>query len=295
MPKRNSSVVGRELGEGVRHAIEQTGMTQRMLAEVLDWQEAKISDLANGKGGVNESELRELLAYCRTARDEVNRLVALHRETRERGWLLFSMPDQPIPLQALIDQERLAKKITVWSLTFVPGLFQITAYIRAQLERSARVDPTDIDTLIRLKLGRQAIFNSSREFLFYIHENALRLQVGGPEVMQTQLLHILTMMVRPYITVRVVPAAIGAHAGGSGPFTKLEYHKYQPVIWTEFLRTGLFLDDKESLDDYDQVLKRLDKEALDAEESRRLISSLEAQGGVPLVDLAQEQLQRRPQ
>ena len=88
-------MVGRELGEGVRHAIEQTGMTQRMLAEVLDWQEAKLSDLANGKGGVNESELRELLAYCRTARDEVNRLVALHREMREMGWLLFLVPDGP--------------------------------------------------------------------------------------------------------------------------------------------------------------------------------------------------------
>jgi hypothetical protein len=32
MPKRNSSVVGREFGAGVRYAIEQSGLTQRQLA-----------------------------------------------------------------------------------------------------------------------------------------------------------------------------------------------------------------------------------------------------------------------
>jgi plasmid maintenance system antidote protein VapI len=30
------------------------GLTQRKLAELLDWQEAKISDLVQGKGGVSE-------------------------------------------------------------------------------------------------------------------------------------------------------------------------------------------------------------------------------------------------
>jgi predicted XRE-type DNA-binding protein len=288
MPKRNSSVVGREFGQGVRDAIEQSGMTQRRLAELVDWQEAKLSDAANGKGGISEVELIRLLSYCRVPHAEVDRMVALYRETREKGWLLFTETDEPLPLQALIDQERLANKITTWSLTFVPGLFQIAAYIRAQLESSATVKPPEFDDLIRMKLDRHVIFDRSREFLFYVHENALRLPVGGPEVMQAQLLHLLMMSVRPYITVRVVQTAIGAHPGGGGPFIKLEYAKYEPAVWVEFLRTGLFLDDKESLDAYDDVLKWLDKHALDAEESRRLISSLEAQGGVSLVDLAEE-------
>ncbi|WP_189158121.1 helix-turn-helix domain-containing protein [Lentzea pudingi] len=290
MPKRNSSVVGREFGNGVRDAIEQSGMTQRGIAELLDWQEAKVSDAVNGKGGVSELDLVRLLSYCRVPHQEVERMVALYRESREKGWLQFIDDGNPRPLQSLIDQERLASKITTWSPTYVSGLFQIAAYIRALLESSAVIKPPAFDDLIRLKIDRQVIFNRSREFLFYIHENALRLQVGGPDVMQAQLLHLLAMMVRPYITVRVVPAAIGAHAGASGPFIKLEYAKYESAVWIEALRTGLFLDDKKSVEDYDNVLKWLDKHALDPEESRKLISSLEAQGGVSLVDLAQEQL-----
>ncbi|MDT7784914.1 MAG: hypothetical protein QOF58_3333, partial [Pseudonocardiales bacterium] len=37
-------MVGREFGNGVRAAVEKTGLTQRRLAELLGWQEAKISD-----------------------------------------------------------------------------------------------------------------------------------------------------------------------------------------------------------------------------------------------------------
>ena len=136
MPKRNSSVVGREFGQGVRDAIEQSGMTQRRLAELLDWQEAKISDAVNGKGGITEVELIRLLSYCRVPYTEVDRMVALYRESREKGWLLFPEDGVPEQLHSLINQERLASKITVWSMNLVPGLLQIAGYIRAAAEKS---------------------------------------------------------------------------------------------------------------------------------------------------------------
>ncbi|RDI21027.1 hypothetical protein [Lentzea flaviverrucosa] len=34
------------------------------------------------------------------------------------------------------------------------------------------------------KITAWSLIHSSREFVFYIHENALRLPVGGPEVMK---------------------------------------------------------------------------------------------------------------
>lgn len=81
MPRRNSSVVGREFGIGVRNAIEQTQMTHRKIAEMLDWDESKLSDLVRGKGGVSETELLQLLAFCRVPPAEVRHLLALLRET----------------------------------------------------------------------------------------------------------------------------------------------------------------------------------------------------------------------
>jgi predicted XRE-type DNA-binding protein len=274
MPKRNSSVVGREFGTGVRDAIEQSGLTQRKLAELLDWQEAKVSDLVQGKGGVDEVDLVRLLSYCRAPAADVEHLLALFRESREKGWLLF--PDDGVPerLRSLIEQERIASKIIVWSMNLVPGLLQIAAYMRAVAEKSTRLKSADIDAFIRAKLERQAILRPGREFVFFVHEQALRLPVGGPDVMRSQLNHIHTMLVRQYISFRVVPTAIGAHAGLASSFVQLRYAKFEPVVYIENHNTGLFLEDKGSLDTYGDALKGLDRDALDAVQSRGLITSM---------------------
>lgn len=250
-------------------------MTQRKVAELLDWEEAKVSDLVKGKGGVNEVELAMLLGLCTVKPDEARRLLALFSESREKGYLEFAEDGVLSPQRTLMEQERQASKIVVWSLNLIPGLLQIDAYIRAACERTVLgADPLAVETVIKAKLARQAVFHRSREFVFYVHEHALRLPVGGGEVMKAQLLHLLTMTVRPYLTVRIVPVAVGAHAGLAGSFTRLRYEKFEPVIFVEGGRTGLFLEDKDSVSYYDAVIERLDQLALDEEESRALITSI---------------------
>jgi hypothetical protein len=159
-------------------------------------------------------------------------------------------------------------------MNLVPGHLQIAGYIRAASEKSAEIKPVDIDALIRAKLERQTIFGPGREFEFFAHEQALRLPVGGPDVMRAQLTHLHVMSARHYITVRIVPIAIGAHAGMSGSFIKLNYEKFEPVVFIESQNSGLFLEDKESLACYAEVLKRLDQEALDADQSRWLVTTM---------------------
>jgi hypothetical protein len=269
-------VVGRSFGDGVRDAIQCSGMTQRRLAERLDWEEAKVSDLVKGKGGVTEVELALLLGLCGVEPDEAKRLLMLYRETREKGYLVFPEDGIPDEVRSLIEQERLANKITVWSMNVIPGPLQIPAYIRALLARSVRAKTVNAEEIVAAKTERQRIFHYSREFVFYLHEQALRLPVGGPEVMRDQLLHLLAMANRKYISVRVVPTAFGAHAGLSGSFRLLNYEKYEPVVFTETENTSLFVEDKASLATYVGVLELLDHQALDAEESKGLITSIMA-------------------
>jgi transcriptional regulator with XRE-family HTH domain len=273
MPKRTSSVVGRSFGDGVRDAIRGSGMTQRRLAERLDWEEAKVSDLVKGKGGVTEVELALLLGMCGTPPDETRRLLALFKESREKGYLEFAEDGVLSPQRTLMEQELHANEIAAWSLSLIPGLLQIASYIRAMAERTV-FGLTDVEAAISLKLERQAIFHRSRTFVFYIHEQALRLPVGGPEVMKQQLLHLLRMTIRPYLAIRIVPIAVGAHAGAAGSFMQLKFEKFEPVIFVEGVRTGIFLEDKDSLTYFDEVLKQLDQVALDEEQSRELITSI---------------------
>ncbi|SMD09323.1 helix-turn-helix domain-containing protein [Lentzea albidocapillata] len=273
MPRRKSSVVGREFGNAVRNAIEQTGLTHRKLAEELGWDEAKLSDLVRGKGGVTEADLMQLLGYCRVKPLEAQYLLALFRETRESGYL--KIPDGPpdqVPL--LLNQERLANEITVWSANLIPGHLQTADYMRAVIDGAARDKSTDYEKVIAAKLERRNLFHWSRTFEFYVHEHALRLEGGGPDVMKDQYVHLLMMAQRSYITLRVVPNSVGVHAGSSGSFLRLSYEKFEPVIFLEGETSGLFLEDTKSLARYSSVLKRLDAQAMDPEQSKELITSI---------------------
>lgn len=274
MPRRSSSVVGREFGNGVRAAIQQTQMTHRQIAEMLDWDESKLSDLVRGKGGVSEADVLQLLAFCRVPPAEVRRLLALFRETRETGYLKIAEDGVPDLVHSLIEQERLANAITVWSMNLIPGRLQTADYMQALLAGLARSKEVNYDEVIAARLARRELFHWSREFVFFIHEQALRLPVGGPDVMKDQLLHLLAMAQRSYISLRIVPIAIGAHAGLGGSFMQLSYEKFEPVIYLEGEKSSLFLEDKGSLATYKEVLKLLDRQALDAEQSKELITSI---------------------
>ncbi|GLY48281.1 transcriptional regulator [Lentzea sp. NBRC 102530] len=266
-------MVGREFGDAMREIINQTGMTHRELAGRIGWDESKLSDMVRGKGGVTETDVIQLLSYCQVKPDVLQHMLALHRKTRELGYL--KLPDgPPDQVPTLLTQERLANDIAVWSMNLVPGHLQIADYMQAVIDGEARRESVDYEKVIAAKLERRNLFHWSRTFVFYVHEQALRLPVGGPDVMKDQYLHILAMTQRNYITVRVVPTAIGAHAGLSGSFLRLSYEKFEPVIFLEGKNSGLFLDDPKSLAVYASVLKMLDAQALDPGQSWELINSL---------------------
>ncbi|WP_189153725.1 helix-turn-helix domain-containing protein [Lentzea pudingi] len=86
MPMKVSTVRGREFGAALREALVSAGLASRHAAEILDWDEAKISNLVNGKGGASQVEVALLLGVCRVEADEVARLLSLFCEKNVSGW-----------------------------------------------------------------------------------------------------------------------------------------------------------------------------------------------------------------
>ncbi|GLZ28766.1 hypothetical protein Lesp02_09560 [Lentzea sp. NBRC 105346] len=264
---------GREFGAGVQAALKRTGLSNRKISEQLGWDPAKLSDLVNGKGGCSSEDLAVLLGFCQVPAAERQHLMELFTESRDKGWLQITDSGAAEQVRTLIEQERLATGIKVWALNLVPGLLQIPEYTRAVVQRST-VAPKDTEQLVAARVARRVIFHPTREFTFYIHEQALRLPVGGPDVMSAQLHDLLQMRVRPYVTIRIVPTSFGAHAGLAGSFIQLSYEKYEPVVFVESQNAGLFLEDKGTLAIYTEVLESLDRTAMDEEQSRRLITDI---------------------
>jgi len=276
MPHRISTVRGRELGEGVRAAVQRADLSGRELAGLVGWDPAKVSDLLNGKGGTTEIELAVLLGACKTPVAEREHLLNLYRESTARGWLQQhggKWTVQPV-LRTLVENEKAATEMISWQMNLVHGLLQTQDYMRAVITASATVPKAEVEERVAARLKRQTVLGRQCQFALYVHEQALRLPVGGSDAMAEQLYFLLTMSVRPYISLRIVPEDVGAHAGLAASFTLLKFHRFEPVVSVENETTSLFVEDTDSITSYEKVLKSIGRVALGEEQSRQLITEI---------------------
>ncbi|MCR3752791.1 helix-turn-helix domain-containing protein [Lentzea californiensis] len=272
MPKRFSTARGREFGDAVRAALSATGMTAREICEKIDWDPGKLSDLVNGKGGCSEVDLAVLLGFCRTPPEEREHLLAVFRKTDMKDWWQQHGATQPVRPRTLTEHLKKAKKFVGWSPLAVAGLLQLPDYIRAVCLATDKIPVKEIEERVVARLAMQEVFRQRLDCVFYLHEQALQLPVGGPDALRAQLHHLLEMWVRPYIDIRIVPTDAGAHAGLAGPFTLMEFDRIEPVVFVEAENSSLVIEGRTAVTGYQDVLKALDRIALNAEESRERIS-----------------------
>ncbi|WP_285753418.1 DUF5753 domain-containing protein [Lentzea sp. NBRC 105346] len=244
------------------------------MSELLHWDEAKISALLNGKGGSTELEVGILLGVCRTPHEERDHLLKLFREAHLRGWLQEHGTSAPIQPRTFVEHLNIATRYVSWSPLLVPGLLQIPHYMHEVFRATATIPRDEIGTRVVARTGTQDVFRRMLQCTFYIHEQALSLPVGGKRVMRDQLHHMLRMEVRPNITIRLVPTAIGAHAGLGGAFDLMRFDKVPQVVFLENENSMLIIESQQSVQGYEQVIESLDQTSLDAEQSRRWITKL---------------------
>jgi len=277
MRDREPTIRSRELGEGLRRAMKQAGLDGKQAAHLLGWSPSWVSRLLSGKRSGSEVDVSAFLGMCRAKSPERDRLLALCREQNTPGWLQQHGSRLPRQLVVtLIDHENRAVSYSDIQLMLVPGLLQTGDYARAVLSRIANVPADEVDDRVAARLARQSLFSRDRpaRFTFYVHESVLRTPVGGPAVMAEQLHHLLRMVVRPYVTLRVMPVALGAHAATAGPFIFMEFAEFRPVVYLESETSSLFLEKPEETAAYRKILGALGETALGEGESRKLIATL---------------------
>jgi transcriptional regulator with XRE-family HTH domain len=276
MPHREPTIRSRELGDGLRQALEQAGLNGKQVAKLLSWSPSFVSLLLSGKRGTSEVDIAAFLGVCRVKSPERDRLLALCREQDNPGWLQRHGSRLPKQLMTLIDHENKAVAISDFQPMVVPGLLQTAEYARALIRETGNAPPGEVDDRVAARLARQSLFSRDRpaRFTFYMHEFALRLPVGGPAVMAEQLEHLLRMSRRSYLTLRVLPAALGGHAGIAGQFKLMEFAEFKPVVYLDSETASLFLENPEEIAAYRRILGTLADTALGEGQSREVIAAL---------------------
>lgn len=276
MHDREPTIRSRELGLGLRQAMEYAGFTQSGMARELDWDASRVSRLLSGKRGGSGYDIAAFLAICRVHGAEFDRLMALSTDRARIGWHQQHGRALPRQVRTLIDHEKKSLSISGYQGTLVPGLLQTGAYARAVISSNVNVPDDEVEDRVEARLARRSLIDRKRppNFTFFMHEHVLRTPVGDSTIMSEQLHDLLRVSVRPYLTLRILPCAAGAHAGMSGHFTLMDVKGFKEVVYLDSETSSLFLETPIEIDSYRNVLAALHKVALDEGQSKEMIATV---------------------
>jgi transcriptional regulator with XRE-family HTH domain len=242
-----SAALRRRLTGELRRLRSQARLTQRQVAESLDWSPSKVIRIEQGAVRVGVTDLQALLTlYAVSDTAAVAELTAMARESKK---LPFAEYRDIMSAEAVryLQYEASASIIRQVSLNVVPGLLQTEEYSRALLD-AYRATPDRADRVVESRKERRELFDRDEppETFFIIDESVLRRLVGGTKVMAHQIDQLIAMSRRPDVSIQVLRFSVGAHPALAGPFSHLEFPAADDpdVIFVEnTLGDTLFRDD----------------------------------------------------
>jgi transcriptional regulator with XRE-family HTH domain len=278
MGRVNAYACYRELGGHLRKLRAAAELTGTALAEELGWTTTRVSRIESGQIELDTVDLirylgalgiygaagDDLIELCRLAGRKIGYWLSPHGE-----WLQDS-------LTSLIFHEATADRCTTYEPRLVPGLLQTAEYARTRIAAEQWRSLKDVDECVRVRLERGQVLHvpNPGRFPFFIHEQALRFEVGGAAIMQEQMIKLVLLAGLSHVTVRVVPTSAGDQAAFGEQFQLFEYGDHRPLVYLDNHATGLFLEDREYVAPYRDLVTVLSKAALDEGQSRQMIATL---------------------
>lgn len=278
MGRTNATACYRELGAELKQRREAAGLTGEDIARETGWHRSKVTRVEQGQVGISVVDTIHYLGACKIFAADAKYLLNLCAEAeRQVGyWLSPHGEWLEDTLSSLIYHEATASRSLHFEPMVIPGLLQTQRYARVWIERTPGWSRETVEAAIRLREERQQVLHRPRpgQFVFYVHEQALRLRVGNGPLMHDQLLKLVLMAALPHVTVRVLPSSAEAGAVFGGPFRYFEYRDHNPLVYLDQPWTGLFLEDEEFVSKYQRLLPKLSSVAMGEAESRTFIADL---------------------
>lgn len=210
----------RRLGNELRRARQDAGLTQRDVVDVMGWSQSKVMRIENGAFNISPNDLRALLEWLAVGEPRMAEFIALSVAARGMPhWHIYRDVVTPAHL-AFLGYEGSASVVRNFAPSLVPALLQTEEYARQVIGIMGGGDPERVDALVDLRMERQEILvrRPLRQLHFVLDEAAIRRVVGGPAVMRRQLIQLKEMAACSNVTIRVVPFSAGVYPRLCMPF-----------------------------------------------------------------------------
>ncbi|MEU6994522.1 helix-turn-helix transcriptional regulator [Streptomyces sp. NPDC046465] len=215
------------------------GYTQESLAPEIGYSAHFLASIEQGR----RFPPVRFVERCEAALDAFGTLrVTVTQLSRQRGLASW------FRRWAQLEQE--AVSLYTYECRMIPGLLQTEAYARALfVDQLPPLSDEQIQSHLAARAERQKLLTDrpNTAFSFILEEHLFLRHVGGVEVTQEAIRHILELNERRNIEVQVMPLASGSHAGLAGPLQLLETPENKWFAYNEGQRNGQFISEPKEI------------------------------------------------
>ena len=237
--------------------------------------------MESGLRAINPERLRTLACNCGCTEEKYVDALAEMAEPSETGWWERYRGSLPQGMLDISETEATAVRLRGANTVHIPGLLQTSAHAMAIFRAVVPPLPEhEVALRLALRSQRQQVITGGNPtpYVAVIHEAALRMQFGGPEVTQAQLQYLLEVSEWDNVNVLVIPFSHGAFPGAGhsvvyteGPVPQLD------TVQVDNSHGPLFLHADGQLAKYRAQLDLLEDLALSAERSGDVIRQIAQQ------------------
>ncbi|WFE39386.1 helix-turn-helix transcriptional regulator [Micromonospora sp. WMMD998] len=285
MDDSGSTVPRRQLGRYLREIRENAHITVSAAAKELEWSTPRIWRYETGQVPMHPNDVEAMCRVYGASRETIETMRALARETKAHGWWHSYGEAVKDWFKLYVGLESAATKIRKYEANLVPGLLQTVEYMTEVIatdnpqmsaaERQAKAD-------VRLRRQRLLVRPVPRApYLDVIlNEAVLRRPLRAPGAMARQLDALVVTSQRHNIGIRVLPLNAGLYRwAAAGTFTMLDFpadvREPEPTtIYMDGPCGAVYLDKPYEIQTYEDAWRSLGERALDADESRELITEI---------------------
>jgi hypothetical protein len=273
------------LGKEIKHAIDEAGLSQSKVAELIKFRPQKMTDVINGRAAISYGDLLTLSRELSLEQGYTDTLVALHQDSNKRGfWSTGYNRAYHDDFRLMVDLERSADLLRCLESEIAPDLVQCEAYIRALFSAHGSDGDVTVEDWVQARLQRQEVLTRDHPVQYHVvlSESSLWREYGGVSVMREQINHMITLSKRENVLLQVL--TFKERASGTQVATR-------PFIMVRVPSPGVagplelgyiqgekeirYIDDKKALDAYEKAWRLLTSAALPAEDSRRFMRYIE--------------------
>ncbi|SHN24009.1 helix-turn-helix domain-containing protein [Streptomyces yunnanensis] len=245
----------------------------RAFANLLGWHESKVSKIEHGKQNASEEDIR---AWCTSTgqQEHAEDLIATARHIDEL-WLEWrrqtktgaeSRQKKALPVYAR------TKSFRIWQPNMIWGTFQTADYAETVFQQAVEFFefPNDTEAAVARRLERQRyLYEGSRTYQVLLGEQALYSNVGGGEVMTSQLERLMAIMGLVRVSVGIVPKAARTGIWLGHSFSMFD----NKLVLVETFSAEMSVTQPREIELYAKAFATLKNSALYGEPARALIKA----------------------